>query len=125
MKLGRLVKWTEDWYSLASCLGICARQAVIQNYNIDIMVELVRAATGMEVSGKEVRETGERAWNTLRLVNAREGFNREHDQVPRHFLKPLKSGDQDLYLTDYNGQQLTPEAVDKLFDGYYPNEAGT
>lgn len=55
--------------------------------------EMLRTATGMEVSDEEVLRIGERIWNLERLFNIEAGFTRKDDTLPERLLKePVKSG---------------------------------
>jgi len=53
------------------------------------MVQLVKAITGWEVSLFELMKVGERRLNMMRVFNAREGFNRQDDKLPKKFFVPL------------------------------------
>jgi aldehyde:ferredoxin oxidoreductase len=58
-------------------------------------VEVVRAATGWNVSLWELMKVGERAVNLQRAFNAREGVGVEADVVPPKLLVPLQGGATD------------------------------
>jgi aldehyde:ferredoxin oxidoreductase len=59
----------------------------------DETAELLQAATGWDLSGEEVRRTGERIVNLERLFIAREGITRKDDTLPRRFLEePMPEG---------------------------------
>jgi aldehyde:ferredoxin oxidoreductase len=53
------------------------------------MVEMIRAVTGWDVSLEEMMQVGERRLNMLRTFNAREGFTRKEDALPKKFFRPL------------------------------------
>jgi len=118
--LARLIKIAEDWYSVYSCLGICVRQPVMLNYTPQAAAQLYTSATGIEITPEELHKAGERAWNILKAANVREGFTRKDDKFPDKFFEPLKAGDKEIKLMDYNKtKELTRDDVEKMFDDYY------
>lgn len=52
-------------------------------------VRLLQAATGWEITLDEIMRVGERRLNMMRVFNAREGFDRSDDRLPKKFLTPL------------------------------------
>ena len=50
---------------------------------------MVQAVTGWKVSLFELMKLGERRINLMRVFNAREGFTRKDDKLPKKFFKPL------------------------------------
>ncbi len=52
-------------------------------------VEMVKAVTGWDVSLDELIQVGIRRINLMRTFNAREGFTRKEDALPKKFFKPL------------------------------------
>jgi aldehyde:ferredoxin oxidoreductase len=115
INIGRLTRYAEDWYSLISSMGICARQPVLQCYNIDNLKEIYYSLTGIDI--KDMSKVGERIWNLYRYINTKEGFSRKDDRFPDIFFKPL---DKELKLMDYyKSRELDREDIDKIFDEYY------
>ena len=46
--------------------------------------------------------------------------SRKDDKFPERFLEPLKDGDQEIRLMNYNRtRELTRDDVEKMFDDYY------
>ena len=118
--LPRLIKFAEDWYSVYSCLGICIRQPVMLSYDPQEAAQLYTSATGIDITPEELHKAGERAWNILKAANVREGFTRKDDRFPDKFLEPLKAGDKEIRLMNYNRtKELTRDDVEKMFDDYY------
>jgi len=118
--LARLVKHAEDWYSVYSCLGICVRQPVMLSYDPQAASQLYTSATGIDITPEELLNAGERAWNTLKAANVREGFTRKDDRFPDKFYEPLKAGGKEIKLMNYNRtRELTRDDVEKMFDDYY------
>jgi aldehyde:ferredoxin oxidoreductase len=50
---------------------------------------MVKAVTGWDVSIDELIQVGLRRINLMRTFNAREGFTRKDDTLPKKFFKPL------------------------------------
>jgi|GEM_PF-849032 len=115
---GRLCAHAENWHSLLNCLGVCARQPVSQAYSPDNIAPIVAALTGMELTPEELMRVGERSWNLLRMLNAREGFSRKDDIFPENFFEPQEKSPH-LRLRDYYGRQMTRDDIVTIFDGYY------
>jgi len=119
INMGRLTKYSEDWYAALSCLGVCFRQPVTQCYTPELAAELYSQATGFELTGPELMKVGERAWNMLKILNVREGFSRKDDTFPEEFFLPLEKEGKTLYLRDYYGNKMNREDIMSLFDDYY------
>ena len=81
-------------------------------YGMKQLVEAVQAITGWEVSLDELMRLGERRLNMLRAFNAREGFDRSQDVLPKKLNKALTGGRSD-------GVFVTPEEVEQAKDWYY------
>ena len=71
------------------------------SFSLDQMVDLVKAATGWNVSSWELVKCAERALNMARAFNTREGFRVEDDDLPKRFFTPLKGGALDGQSIDY------------------------
>ncbi len=93
----RFYMLTQHMYSALDSLNIC--QFVFgpawHLYGPDQLVELVGAVTGWDVTLEEIMTVGERRVNMLRLFNAREGFTRDDDALPKKLTKPLRDGRSD------------------------------
>jgi len=83
-----------------------------QLYGPDQMVEVVEAITGWDVTLEELQRVGERRLNMMRVFNAREGFTRENDRLPKKLEKALVGGESD-------GVFLSPEDLEIAKDVYY------
>ncbi|NOY99527.1 MAG: aldehyde ferredoxin oxidoreductase family protein [Chloroflexi bacterium] len=81
-------------------------------YSTNQLVEAIRLVTGWEVDVEELLRVGERRLNLLRAFNAREGFTRADDKLPRKMFQPLKGGPTD-------GVALTEEEIETAKDMYY------
>ncbi len=91
---GLVVKHFEEMAAIADAAGVCKNTY----NNMEVLdwegtAELLRAATGWDLTGEEVRQIGERIVNLERLFIAREGITRQDDTLPKRFLEePLPEG---------------------------------
>ena len=87
----RFAAYTQIFYSILDTLELCqfVWGPAWTLYGPTEMVELVRAVTGWQVSLYELMKVGERRLNMLRYFNAREGFTRKEDTLPKKFFQPL------------------------------------
>ena len=110
----RFTYLTQLLYSALDTYNLCqfVFGASWQLYGPSEMVELIRAATGWEVTLEEVLKVGERRLNLMRAFNAREGLGREHDTLPKKFFKPLMGGPTD-------GVALTQAEMEHAARQYY------
>jgi len=83
-----------------------------QLYGPDQMVDVVQAVTGWDVTLEELQRVGERRLNMMRAFNAREGFTRENDRLPKKLEKALVGGASD-------GVFLSQEDLENAKDVYY------
>jgi len=118
--VGRLTRYSEDWYTVFSSLGVCNRAMVNRFYHIDTLSNLFTSATGIRKSPEEIMLAAERAWNLLRVLNKREGFSRKDDRVPDQWFSPKEVRGEKRYITDYFKQrQLTSGDLEELLRDYY------
>jgi len=105
---------TEYFYSLLDCLGTCqfAWGPTWQLYGPDQLVEAVRAITGWETSLYELLLVGRRRLNMMRAFNAREGFRKAGDVLPKKGFIALKGGATD-------GVRVTEEEFERAREVYY------
>ncbi|MDZ5810617.1 aldehyde ferredoxin oxidoreductase C-terminal domain-containing protein [Halorubrum sp. AD140] len=69
-------------------------------------------ALGYGYETADLRLVGERVWNLVRLFNAREGFDRDADELPEAFTEPISDGPA-------AGGRIDPAQFDALLDAYY------
>ncbi|MHA1147239.1 MAG: aldehyde ferredoxin oxidoreductase N-terminal domain-containing protein [Promethearchaeota archaeon] len=120
INIARLTRYSEDWYTILTNLGICARAQMNRFYNFDLILDLYNSVTGFNSTKEEMRIAAERSWNLLKILNIREGFSRKDDQFPKEWFKPLKYGSNELKLKDFFGEiNLTPEIAECMIDDYY------
>ncbi|MGC8839331.1 MAG: aldehyde ferredoxin oxidoreductase C-terminal domain-containing protein, partial [Anaerolineae bacterium] len=103
----RFLVTTQRVYSAMDTYALCSFVYGVgwQLYGPEEMAEMLRAATGWDITLGELLEVGERRINMMRAFNAREGFTREHDALPIKFFMPLQ-GDGPTAGVHYTHQQI-------------------
>ncbi|HEX2998272.1 MAG TPA: aldehyde ferredoxin oxidoreductase family protein [Anaerolineales bacterium] len=111
----RFAYLTEVFYSMMDSLELCqfVYGPTWTLYDGNDTVKMVNAVTGWGVTLDELMEVGQRRLNLLRTFNAREGFGRKDDKLPKKFFKALKGTGPTA------GFALTHEEVDSAIDHYY------
>ena len=74
---------------------------------------MINAVTGWGVTVDELQAVGARRLNLFRVFNAREGFGRKDDKLPKKFFKALKG------TGPTSDMALTHEEIDTAIDEYY------
>jgi aldehyde:ferredoxin oxidoreductase len=80
-------------------------------YNFQVITDLLNIVTGFDYTVQEVIETSERIVSLTRLINSKMGVNREKDQLPLKWFKPVKFQDKEYVLTR--------EEFEKALSTYY------
>jgi aldehyde:ferredoxin oxidoreductase len=111
----RFAAQTQIFYSILDTLELCqfVWGPAWTLYGPAEMVELVRAVTGWDVRLDELMKAGERRLNLLRVFNAREGFTRKEDVLPKKFFKPLEGSGPTA------GVAIDPGEFEAALDLYY------
>jgi aldehyde:ferredoxin oxidoreductase len=119
--VGRMTRYSEDWYTILSSLGICNRHFNNRFYSYELCQKLFSTVTGFEVDGNHLRESAVRIWDTLKRMNQKEGFGVADDRPPEIWFKPMKGAEgQDLVLRDYFGKKgLGQEDINQFVEDYY------
>jgi aldehyde:ferredoxin oxidoreductase len=111
---GKLVKETEDLYSVIDSLIVCkfSRGTYFEGYKD--LAALYSAVTGIEMTPEELQKAGERINNLGRLFNIREGLTRKDDSMPWKIMHvPIPDE------TVSKGSFVSQEDLDILLDDYY------
>ena len=111
----RFAAYTQIFYSLLDTLELCqfVWGPTWTLYGPSETVNFVEAVTGWRVSLFELMKAGERRLNLLRVFNAREGFTRKEDSLPKKFFKPLAGSGPTADTA------LDPDQVETALDLYY------
>jgi len=106
---------TEVFYSMLDSAELC--QFVFGPtwtlYDAKDTAHMISSVTGWDVTVDELMEVGRRRLNLFRVFNAREGFGRKDDKLPKKFFKALKGTGPTA------GFALTHEEIDFAIDHYY------
>jgi aldehyde:ferredoxin oxidoreductase len=123
--VGRMTRYSEDWYTILSSLGICNRHFNNRFYSYELCWKLFSAVTGFEVDEDHLRKSAVQVWNTLKRLNQKEGFGIADDRPPEIWFRPMTGPDgQPLVLRDYFGKtELSQEDIVRFVEDYY-NERG-
>ena len=119
--VGRMTRYSEDWYTILSSLGICNRHFNNRFYSLELCRKLFVAVTGFQVSDEHMRKSAVLIWDTLKGLNTKEGFDRADDRPPEIWFRPIKGADgQPLRLRDYFGKkELNRQDIVRLVQDYY------
>jgi aldehyde:ferredoxin oxidoreductase len=88
--------WIKSFQELSmatNLLGVCLFASITLAIKASTWAGLLSQAWGREVSKEELLRAGERVINLERMINARFGFDRKDDTLPRRFLnEPAPDG---------------------------------
>jgi len=120
INVGRLTRYSEDWYTILTSLGLCARAQMNRFWSLKSVTAFYNAITGLNLSLEDLRKAAERSWNLLKIMNIKEGFSRKDDKFPNEWFKPLKFGENEFKFQDFfGGINITHEIANQLLDDYY------
>jgi len=108
---GLMVKECEDFAVVVESVGVCKYGTMIPPtfYYRDVLRAL-NATTGMGLTERELRRTGERIVNLNRMFNVRHGIRRRDDTLPERLLKePSPEGPPKGHIVE----------LDYMLDEYY------
>ena len=106
---------TELFYSMMDSAELCqfVYGPTWTLYGPKETVEMMQAVTGWDLTLEELLEVGRRRLNLFRIFNAREGFGRKDDKLPKKFFKALQGKGPTA------GIALTHEEIETAIDHYY------
>jgi aldehyde:ferredoxin oxidoreductase len=106
---------TEVFYSMMDSAELCqfVYGPTWTLYGPNETLEMMKAVTGWDLTIDELMEVGRRRLNLFRVFNAREGFGRKDDKLPKKFFKQLAGTGPTA------GFALTHEEVDNAITHYY------
>lgn len=120
INVGRITRYSEDWYTILSSLGLCARAQMNRFWSLESATNFYNAVTGISLYSEDIRKAAERSWNLLKILNSQEGFSRKDDLFPKEWFKPLNFGENNFSLRDFFGETtITQEIANHLLDDYY------
>lgn len=105
------VKLHEDLMALYDTLGVCKFSRHM--FYVEKYADILKAATGEELSNNDLLTAGERICNLQRLFNIRAGFTRKDDHLPKRVHdEPIPKGVS-------AGHRVTREELGEMLDNYY------
>lgn len=111
----RLVKRMQDAYAVYDSLIICKFHGFALfctlEFELDDIAELLTAVTGWRWTNEHLHQVGARIYDVERLFNIREGFNLEHDALPKKFGVDLRQLLQNYYKERGWSRDGTPKAL--------------
>lgn len=105
--------FSQFYYSLLDTLTLCDfcwGPGSLFNYRD--LEGFVHAVTGWDINFWELMKAGERRINLMRAFNAREGFDKTHDTLPKRIFEPLSGGASE-------GKKINKEKFKKGLKDYY------
>ena len=109
----RMTVYSQFYYSLLDTLSLCMFCWGPGNlFTYRELEDLVNACTGWQTSLFELMKAGERRVTLMRWINARRGFTRKEDILPKRLNDPLPDGPK-------AGHRVDPEAFEEMLDRYY------
>lgn len=107
---GKLIKEIQDKVNAIFTLIGCRFSEFV--YPVDLYVNLLNSATGLNYTNEKFMKLGERIWNLERVFNVINGFTRKDDTLPERCFEPLPEGPT-------KGYKLTKEEFEEMLDEYY------
>jgi aldehyde:ferredoxin oxidoreductase len=104
---------TEDRAAIMDSLILCKFLRGVFAEPFDEWAGLLRAVTGWDVDGDELRATARRIVLAKRAFNAREGATSADDWLPERFLS------EELTVASGRTAALTPQRLRTMIDAYY------
>jgi aldehyde:ferredoxin oxidoreductase len=104
---------TEDRAAIMDSLILCKFLRGVFEEPFEEWAGLLRAVTGWDVDGDELRGTARRIVLAKRAFNAREGATSADDWLPERFLT------EELTVGSGRSAALTPERLRTMIDAYY------
>jgi aldehyde:ferredoxin oxidoreductase len=86
----------QNWRAVCDSLVMC----IFANLGPDMVVDLINAACGYDLTVDETLRCGERGWTIKRAINHRLGLTRANDRLPKALLEPLADGPSAGFVLD-------------------------
>lgn len=114
LKVGALLRHAHRWFTILGSLGVCARAQINRFYNASFCARAYEAVTGIETSLAELRRRADRAWTLLRMINLRDGLQRERDEsLPQQWFGKGR------FKEYVSGNELSPQEAQAMIEDYY------
>lgn len=113
---GRMIWWHELLNAVCDALGCCRFLTVFSSPHAPQYKEfskLIALATGLNVTPKELKTTGERIYTLERRMLITEGMSRKEDTLPkRYFNEPIEEGPS-------KGEVISRDGFNQMLEEYY------
>ena len=113
---GRMVWWHELLHAVTDALGVCRFLTAFSSphgLQYRQFARLVRLATGLEISARQLRTIAERIYTLERMLLVGDGISRQDDTLPkRYFEEPIPEGPA-------RGCVIDRKNFDGMLDEYY------
>ncbi|NHI93743.1 MAG: hypothetical protein EAX96_14750 [Candidatus Lokiarchaeota archaeon] len=119
--VARFTKHAEDAMAVHNSLGTCIVSTLFGTdiINIEKLVPLYTALTGIQMTPEKLKRIGERSFTLYKLLNIREGF-KTRDICSENWLTPKETPEGKKVLMDYyRERELSRSDIEKLIDDYY------
>ena len=109
----RMVVYSQYYYSLMDTLCLCMFCWGPGNlFNYKELGDLLSFTTGWDCTFWELMKVGERRVNMMRQLNAKRGFTRSQDYLPKRLNEPLPDGPA-------KGRKVDPVFFEEMLKNYY------
>jgi aldehyde:ferredoxin oxidoreductase len=113
---GRMVWWHELLHTVTDALGVCRFMTAFSSphaLQFRQFARLIKLATGLEMSSKQLRTIAERIYTLERMMLVNEGISRKDDTLPkRYFEEPIPEGPA-------KGSVIEKKGFNSMLDEYY------
>lgn len=113
---GRMVWWHELLHAVTDALGVCRFLTAFSSphgLQYRQFARLIRLATGLEISARQLRTIAERIYTLERMLLVGDGLSRQDDTLPkRYFEEPIPEGPA-------RGCVIDRKNFDGMLDEYY------
>ncbi|MDX9888678.1 MAG: aldehyde ferredoxin oxidoreductase family protein [Anaerovoracaceae bacterium] len=105
---------TQKFYSMMDTLCLCqfAWGPAWQLYGPNEVLDYCKYGAGWDASLEELQEVGERRINMMRLFNAKVGFDRKDDNLPKKAFLPIEYGEGEV-------AKITAKDYEAALTNYY------
>ena len=112
----RFILYTQYSFSCMDSLNVCefVFGPSYQLFSMTQLAEVVNAVTGWDVTVDELQQLGARRLSMLRAFNAREGFDRSHDVLPKKLSEPRVGGPSDGKFIDFDDLEAVKDHYYRL-----------
>jgi len=111
---GKLVKDLEDQFNIIDSLLVCKNAKGTFYKDVEEMVKIYNATTGLGITQQELELAGERIQTLAKLINTREGLTRKDDTLPWKVMNQPISDDGPV-----KGAVVTKDELTLMLDDYY------